>query len=373
MRFCAPGSKETNAMNDDYLWDRSGPPDPEVARLEELLRPLGQQEPGPIPLVRLKAETTVRLKPDTTYSSSAPTSAGKPEYLRCVPALAAALIAIVIGGWWIVSSPRPRTPGWEVTTIEGAPTIASRRIGSRSELPVGGWLETNERSKAGISVANIGRVEIDPRTRVSLVSARAGDYRLNLERGTLHAVISAPPGQFFVETPSSLAVDLGCAYTLTVDDTGRGLVRVTAGWVGFEWQGLESFIPAGFEGATRPGIGPGTPYHLRSSPAFRGALETIDFSRESPATSPALSRVLAEAGERDEVTLWHLLTRVPPSERDRVFDRLADFVPPPASVTRDGIRLRRRDMLDAWWDALGLGTASWWRTWKQPWQGPNTK
>ena len=78
---------------------------------------------------------------------------------------------------------------------------------------------------------------------------------------------------------------------------------------------------------------------------------------DAPDASAALSRVLEEAQERDEVTLWHLLTRVNGADRDRVFDRLAQFVPPPSTVTRDGIRAGRRDMLDAWWDALGLGTA----------------
>jgi len=78
--------------------------------------------------------------------------------------------------------------------------------------------------------------------------------------------------------------------------------------------------------------------------------------------------VLEEADGRDAVTLWHLLMRVPAAERDRVFDTLARFVAPPAGVTREGIRDGRRDMLDRWWDALGLGTTSWWRTWKQPWR-----
>jgi len=36
--------------------------------------------------------------------------------------------------------------------------------------------------------------------------------------------------------------------------------------------------------------------------------------------------VLNESAERDEVTLWHLLSRVPAGDRDRVFDRLAGFV-----------------------------------------------
>jgi hypothetical protein len=198
-----------------------------------------------------------------------------------------------------------------------------------------------------------------------LIGSRAGDHRLQLVRGTLHATILAPPGQFAVETASSTAVDLGCAYTLTVDEEGAGLVTVTLGWVGFEWRGRESFIPAGFSGQTRPAVGPGTPYHIDSSAAFRRALETLDFRSGAPDTAAAVSLVLNESLERDEVTLWHLLTRVPVGERDRVFDGLARFVAPPAGVTREGVRAGRRDMLDQWWDALGLGTASWWRTWKQ--------
>jgi hypothetical protein len=51
-----------------------------------------------------------------------------------------------------------------------------------------------------------------------------------------------------------------------------------------------------------------------------------------------------------------------------VFNRLAGFVPPPAGVTLDDIRAGRTEALDAWWDALDLGTTSWWRIWKQQWR-----
>jgi hypothetical protein len=88
-------------------------------------------------------------------------------------------------------------------------------------------------------------------------------------------------------------------------------------------------------------------------------------SAQPPDTSMALALVLNQSTERDEVTLWHLLSRVPPGQRDGVFDRLATFAPPPPSVTREGIRDGNRQMLDAWWDALGLGSTSLWRTWSQ--------
>jgi hypothetical protein len=343
-------------MSDDYLWDRSGPPDPEVARLEELLRPLGQQENATTPT----ADTT---SPETHGPQGS--RAGRSRTL--IPLAAAAMVVLAVGGWWLVARSRPTT-SWEVIRFEETAT-ESRRITGRSELPVGGWLETSPQEKVLIKVADIGNVNVEPLTRVRLIGSRAGNHRLQLVRGTLHATILAPPGQFAVETASATVVDLGCAYTLTVDDEGAGLVTVTLGWVGFEWRGRESFIPAGFSGETRPAVGPGTPYHMDSSPAFRRALETIDFRSGAPDTSAAVSLVLDESLVRDEVTLWHLLTRVPMEERDRVFDRLAQFVAPPAGVTREGVRAGRRDMLDQWWDALGLGTASWWRTWKQPGPG----
>src|SRR5260370_16366099 len=84
-----------------------------------------------------------------------------------------------------------------------------------------------------------------------------------LELGTIHAAIWAPPGEFVVDTPSATAVDLGCAYTLHVNDDGSGTLRTTLGWVGFHKDGRDSFIPAGAMCTTRPVHGPATPhFHL---------------------------------------------------------------------------------------------------------------
>ena len=332
-------------MSDDYLWDRSGPRDPEVDRLESALGRLR----GP--------ETRVLVLP----------AAARPRRLPFVGlALAtAASVALLSGLVWM-----HRTGGVSlaVTSTAGTTRLESPAVSAASTLGVGRWLQTDGQTRARIDVGDIGRVDVEPDTRIGLVGSRDGNYRLRLERGTMHALIWAPPGRFFVDTPSSTAVDLGCAYTLTVDGEGAGLVRVTSGWVGFEWRGRESFIPAGAVCPTRRQQGPGTPRYEDSSSAFQAALDAIDFGGSPSVRDDAVSLVLAEARERDVVTLWHLLTRVAPQDRAQVFDRLASFVPPPSGVTREGIAAGRREMLDAWWDALGLGTASWWRTWKQPWR-----
>ena len=342
----------------DYLWDKNGEPDREIERLERLLGRFAQPSSLDFGRVRLPPSRrfgeTRRTRDDGGQANlNRPAKAG--QYLGF--ALLAASLAIVVGGVTFALRFRPPVAGWNVT-------IDNRQ----STLAVGNWLETKQDERATFNVANIGQVTVEPNTRLRLLDTRAGEHRLALARGTLRATIWAPPNQFFVETPSTLAVDLGCAYTLTVDDEGAGLVNVLVGWVGFKWRDRESFIPAGSSCPTRPRVGPGTPYNDRVSGAYREALATIDFAPGSPDVSRALALVLAESAERDEVTLWHLLSRVPRQDRDRVFDRLATFAPPPPGVTREGIRDGNKQMQDAWWDAFGLGSTSLWRTWSRQWK-----
>jgi len=337
----------------DYLWDRTGPPDPEVVALERVLGVLAHRSRPVRPATALAAPRTPR--------------AAWSWRLALAPLATAAIVTALV--WVSARFAAPTGPALAVTRLAGTPTIAARPVTGRADWPEGRWLETGGNARAEIDIGTIGRLEVAPDTRLGLLRTRPGDYRLRLAHGTMEALIWAPPGQVALETPTSTAVDLGCAYTMTVDDEGTGLVRVSMGWVGFAWRGRESFIPAGAACLTRPGLGPGTPYYEDTSAAFQAALAALD-ERVVPQAvrAAALDRVLAGARPRDVVTLWHLLARVDGAERDRVFDRLAAFVPPPDGVTRDAIRAGTRDALDAWWDKLDLGSTSWWRTWTQQWR-----
>ena len=170
-----------------------------------------------------------------------------------------------------------------------------------------------------------------------------------------------------------MTVDLGCAYTLHVDDSGVGLVRTSLGWVGFKLNGRESFIPAGAACATRPKVGPGTPYFEDAAADFQRALARFDFEDSTPQQRAAdLATVLGEARKRDALTLWHLLARVDEPQRALVYDRLAKFAPPPEGVTEEGILRLDEPMLDRWWNELGFDDISVWRYWERSWSGTAT-
>jgi ferric-dicitrate binding protein FerR (iron transport regulator) len=267
-----------------------------------------------------------------------------------------ALVALVIGfaALWLRHNPKSVGLSWDVARLDGAPRIGSALVGDKAKLGVGQWLETDTNSRAQIRVGDLGLVQIDPNTRVRLVETKPTEHRLELAEGRLSARISAPPKLFFVDTPSGVAEDLGCAYTLEVDKAGNSLLRVTTGWVALQLKDRESVVPAGAACATKPGIGPGTPYFEDASETFRSALTRVDFDHDSiiRGNVTPLEIVLSSARVRDSLTLWNLLSRVSSGEREQVYDRLAALAPPPQSVTREGILKLNQQMLDAWKEQL---------------------
>jgi hypothetical protein len=264
-------------------------------------------------------------------------------------AIAATLIlAVGLGAYWLYE--RESRPSWEVARLDGSPLIGSAKMNDKSRLAVGQWLVTDNVSRAKIQVGSIGQVEIDPNSRVRLLQTRPTEHRLELARGRMSAYIWAPPRLFFVDTPSAVAADLGCAYTLEVDDDGGSLLRVTSGWVALQLKDRESMVPAGAACMTRRGIGPGTPYFEDSSEIFRKALSKLDFEPYDRDWSkiPALNLVLMHARPRDTLTLWHLLSRLEGADRVLVYERLAALSTPPSGVTREGILQLDDEMLKSW-------------------------
>ena len=268
-----------------------------------------------------------------------------------VTVVAALLLVVGFAALWLYS--RETRPFWEVARLTGAPMIGSARMDEKGRLPVGEWLETDGSSRAQIDVGSIGKVEIDPNTRVRLITTKATEHRLELEHGRLSARIWAPPRLFFVDTPTAVAADLGCAYTLEVDDKGAGILHVTSGWVALQLKDRESMVPAGAACLTRPGIGPGTPYFEDASENFQFTLAQFDYRQhDASELTMIVDAILREARARDTLTLWHLLGRVEGNDRVHVYERIASFTPPPDGVTREGVLQLNKPMLQLWKDKL---------------------
>src|SRR5207249_3167913 len=152
-------------MSDDYLWDPSAPPDPDVERLERLLAPLRTTHAAPRPMTR------------SPWTSA--------RFLLPALATAAAIVAMIGVTWRTTQS---KSASWEVTRTAGRPQIGSVPLAETGRLAVGDTLSTDATSRASLDVSTIGRVTIDENSRVRLLETREGRHHLALDRGSLHAV-----------------------------------------------------------------------------------------------------------------------------------------------------------------------------------------
>ena len=338
-------------MSGDYLWDRSGRPDPEVEAFERVLAPL-RHRGGALALPSGRPPAAVRVGPP------------RHRAVIAVPLALAAAVALMVAGTW-VARPDPRAlrtaaapaGSWTFEPVSGTVRLASEPVASGRRVSADEWMETGPDASARLTAGDVGVLRIGPHSRIRVVRDAPGAHRLALARGSLDAFIWASPRQFFIETPSAVAVDLGCAYRLEVDEDGTGRLRVTLGWVGFELDGHESLVPSGAVCTTRPGRGPGTPHFEDATPGFRRALAALD-TAAGPTDGSALDQVVREARPRDTLSLWHLLTRLDTTGASRVCDRLAALAPPPPGVSKERVLAGHRPALDAWWDSLGFAPVS---------------
>ena len=385
---------------EDHLWNgpqhrADGHADPTVARLEHALAPL--RAAGDLDQAALPARLSTRR-------AAAPTKRGTTAARAFVAIGAIAAIAAAI---WLFGRPRnetlvaredvpraapgvtaPATPasgrsseladvepavacgsapaaaGFRFVSIEGAPRCDGAPLAAAGVLSRGAWLETDSATRVRIDVADIGHVEIDHGSRVRLLETGKSGHRLELARGRLLAEIEAPPRVFFVDTKAATAVDLGCAYELTVDDRGAGRLVVKAGYVELEpvvgasagggsaagvWGGpaqrLPSVVPAGAECAIDPALGPGIPVYSLAKEGMRDAVARLD---EDAADRAALDAFLESRGPKDTLGLVHLLERVPEETRAVVLDVLESVVKAPPGATRSATLALDPAALSAW-------------------------
>ena len=301
--------------NGEYWWDGSGTPDPEIVSLERTLRPL-----------RYRSRRYVRV-----------------GLWQAGLAMAAALLLV----WAASPGENLRSSGLSVKVLAGSPRAGGHLLSKRDHLAAGEWLVTDSQSAVLIHVGEVGQVRVEPRSRVRIVSSSKTLQHFELQEGMIHSAVWAPSRQFVVETPAGRAVDLGCEYTLAVDDRGHGMLCVETGWVSLEMNDRTTLVPSGAQCEMRPGIGPGTPYLAGATPDYVDMLRAFDFE---PGMEPSVGDLIDLASPCDAFSLVYLVDRVEPRERGRIFDRVTELYPPWEGITRAGIVALEAAAVTSWQD-----------------------
>lgn len=98
-------------MNEDYLWDKSGEPDPQIKELEEILAPLRYQ-PKPLEMPTVRRRSYVPLAIAATI-----------------------LIALLAGGVWLRLRTEKSVPPQQAKSEPSVPSVYKEEIVKNTDLP----------------------------------------------------------------------------------------------------------------------------------------------------------------------------------------------------------------------------------------------
>jgi hypothetical protein len=293
-------------MNDDYLWDKSGVPDSEVQKLEELL----------------SRYRSVAAMPDFRRVAVI-------RRRRVWPfAVAATLILCAILGVVRLYTPANR---WRAIEASGNADVPH-------SLLVAGDVVRTEGGSVRLESPSVGIIDLGANTTIRLIENRRNRHRLALAAGTIHAKTISQPGVFVIDTPKAHAIDLGCEYTLTIAPSGEGELHVIAGWVDLTHGYEQSLVPQGASAIIEHDGSLTVPVFDDAAPGFQTAVRKHD-----------VPTIVALARTRDAFTLLNLFRLSTPDERMLLYDRLNQLVPPPPSITRESVRYWTPSSTELWW------------------------
>jgi hypothetical protein len=238
-------------------------------------------------------------------------------------------------------------------------------------LHVGERIATTSGQTATLNAARIGKVVIAPNSVAHLIRSRAGQHRIELEQGRLHAKIWAPPNYFGVAHREARFIDLGCEFVLSIGASGNGTLAVASGWIIYRHGDQEILVPEDYS-LTFDGRSAGTPVRIGSSADFQSWVSELD----SQLTSNAMidqSRVIelaqniaAGARNEDYFTLLNLLVRHPQLAHGPLYPRLATALKVDSPDELHRARWARGDpsARDEWWRRLPEQPKTWWLNWR---------
>lgn len=355
-------SHSNHEDRDDYLWDRSGPVDAEVAALERLLSGYRLQDHAPRVSRPMRERAVPHRKRHVARRRTALASLAN---WRVAMTTAAMLAVSVIGviGWYQHRLQWPQARPWSLAVRGDTARIDGAAVAGQGILAPGSVLDTGRDTSVRLRAARIGEVVVGEGSRFELIVTRSGLHRTRLHHGRLWARVWAPPGAFGVGSAAGDVLDLGCEFVLDVRKDGRGALTVRSGWVQVDNGWREVLVPQGARVEFGAGGEAGTPYDLGARADFVAALREIDADPvRIAADGDAVRRLVATARAQDAITLLSLLQAQPRLADGPVYDRLAAQMPE-AVVSRAAAR-GGGHALSPWWQRLPYPRMKrWWLQW----------
>lgn len=233
---------------------------------------------------------------------------------------------------------------WQIISTTGMPRINESTIKLNATLSNDDIITTDGLSTAIIEIHEVGKIELLNSTTFKRLK---GDFSGELMRGK--SIIQADKGteSLSISVPKATIENFttGTNYSAMVDERGNSVIELKGGWLSILSGDYELLLPPGHQVNVYKEAGVSIPHNSESSFEYVTRLEEYLFGGKRTTT---LNQVLSLSTYRESVTLWDLLRRVNPEQREAVYNKLYELIPHPESVIKEDILNLKPDELQLW-------------------------
>ena len=308
--------------------------------------PLPEPEPEPDEPKEKKAKKPKKVKPKKQKELKLRTTD-----LNIIPKLKKVLFVVVplavlaaivyFGLLFSVSS-------WDVRIINGSAKINDSEINEEGSLSLNDALSTGDNSKAVVTIAGIGAIEIGPNT----IFKRNNKTDICIfEKGIIIARLINRNDKFTVKISGTEIKDYktGNTYSLSKLEDGRYKLDVIKGWMEAKSKYNQSIIPQNYFLYITESGGCGIPCPQNATSDIKNVIS--DYSLQGNAES-VLGSFISLADKSEAISLWNLLPRLNPLIRGAVFDKMNELIGTPKSVTKNGTIGLDNRMMNLWFKKI---------------------
>ena len=200
-----------------------------------------------------------------------------------------------------------------------------------------------------IEVPRTGTIEVEGGSTLKLTKPNDLDNRIALQSGSIKMTTTNLLPKFSVDFRNYSIKDMGGVFTMDVDSTGIGKVYVDFGLVKINYNSKIYNLDEGYNSDLRPGNIPGTPYRFDAADSLKLLISQFDINGGD---DNLIDKIAEFTTKSDALTLLALIPRSGTVKRQILFQKLANYFPPPPTVTRLGIITLDEDMLEDWWNEI---------------------
>jgi DNA-directed RNA polymerase specialized sigma24 family protein len=233
---------------------------------------------------------------------------------------------------------------WSVSILSGTPLINDKPVENTTVLAVDDVISTDGLSTALIEIPEVGKIEILNSTTFKRLDE---DFSGELIKGKSIVQSDSTTVGLSILIPKAKIENFSTRtnYSVLIDERGNSVIEPSKGWLRVLSGDYELILPKEYRLNVYKEFGVSVPHHSESNFEFITRLEEYLFGGKRNTT---FNFLLSLSTNRESVTLWNLLRRVNPEQREAVYNKLYELIPHSDSILKEYILILKSDELLLW-------------------------